>query len=121
MILDIIFFSVLIATFSFFIMFFICYSAIFNRNEYEIIIELYNHIFKEKNDIQPIEISTFKSGVYKKFKYGEYHLIYWGNDDVWSMHDGSNCIVCSFCNNRYSGIVTSYMYKKINKYLREKV
>lgn len=121
MIADIIIFSTLFIAITFTILLFVCYSAMFNRKEYTKIIQLYNDIFKNNIDIPIIENDTFKGEVFKEFSYGEYSLIYLGVSDVWSMHKKSDCIICNFSENWIAGLVTCYMYKKINKYLREKI
>lgn len=105
-------------------LFFTCYSALWNRTEYLKIIDLYNHIFKNKNSLKIIENSQYKDEVYKKFSYKEYDVIYWGIGDDWSMHSGNNyvidCVISRFSKRFRSGIVTNYMYRKINKYLKER-
>lgn len=51
MIADIIIFSTLFVAITFTILFFVCYSAMFNHKEYTKIIQLYNDIFKNNIDI----------------------------------------------------------------------
>ena len=121
MIADIIILSIGFLTLIFILLFFTCYSAMCNCDEYLKIIQLYNDIFKKNIDITIVENSTFKGEIYKEFSYGEYRLIYWGINDNWSMHKNIDCVICNFSENWFSGLVTCFMYRKINKYLREKV
>lgn len=120
MIADIIILSIGFLTLAFTLLFFTCYSAMFNRDEYLKIIQLYNDIFKENEIIEIVENSTFKGEIYKEFSYGEYRLVYYGINDSWSMHKNIDCVICDFSKNWIAGIVTCFMYRKINKYLRER-
>ena len=99
-------------------LFFTVYSAIFERKSYLQMIELYNFIFKDKNYLEIIYCDDYKNSTIADFEYKNGKLIYWGFGDIWSFHTENNCLISSLFNNWTAGLVTCYMYRKINKYLR---